>query len=103
MWVTNINGTSDNKCGCGSWLEHWKKVGGEGLPSYCAEKTCTRKPEVGAHVQKLNSADKAWYIVPFCQEHNGQTGKSIEIVDSVRLVSANVGDTCGKVFARYSY
>jgi len=96
MKVNNINGTSDNTCKCGSWLDHWKKFSGQSLPSYCSEKTCTGKPEVGAHVQKDGSTDTAWYIVPFCAKHNSETGKSLEIVDSVKLASANVSQTCGK-------
>ena len=95
MKVININGTSDNTCRCGSWLEHWKKLSGQAVPSYCAEKACTKKPTVGAHVQKDNSTDKGWYIVPLCDEHNRQT-KSLELVDSATLVSANVSLTCGK-------
>lgn len=96
MKVKNINGTSDSTCECGSWLDHWKKFSGQSLPTYCSEKTCTKKPEVGAHVQKDNSTDSNWYIVPFCNTHNLETGKSLEIVDSVKLVSANVSETCGK-------
>lgn len=96
MRVKNINGTSDNTCKCGSWLEHWKKFGDQVLPTYCSEIKCTGKPEVGAHVQKDNSTDSSWYIVPLCKTHNGETGKSMEIVNSVKLVSANVSETCGK-------
>ena len=96
MKVKNINGTSDNACKCGSWLEHWKNYSKQDLPKYCSEKTCTGKPEVGAHVQKDNSTDESWYIVPFCYTHNAKTGESLEIVESVKLVSANVNETCGK-------
>ncbi len=96
MRVKNINGTSDNTCKCGSWLEHWKKFSSQTLSSYCSEVKCTKKPEVGAHVQKDNSTDTNWYIVPFCNTHNGETGKSLDIVDSVKLVSANVSETCGR-------
>jgi hypothetical protein len=69
---------------------------GQGLPTYCPEKTCTQKPEVGAHVQKDGSYDSAWYIVPLCKIHNAETGKSLEVSDSMTLVSANVNETCGK-------
>ena len=93
MWVKNVNGTSQNTCKCGSWLDHWKKFSGK-TAQYCSEKTCTNKPEVGAHVQK-NTSDSSWYIVPLCNEHNRKTS-SLELVDSVQLVSANVSNTCGK-------
>ena len=96
MRVRNINGTSDKACKCGSWLDHWKNFSDQSLSKYCSEKSCIQKPEVGAHVQKDSSTDDSWYIVPFCYTHNGETGKSLEIVDSVKLVSANVSETCGK-------
>ena len=96
MKVTNINGTSDNTCKCVSWLEHWEKYSGQSLPSYCAESKCMSKPEVGAHVQKDSTSDKSWYIIPLCKTHNAEKGKSITVIDSIKLASANVKDTCGK-------
>jgi hypothetical protein len=93
MKVRNINGTSDNSCKCGSWLAHWKNFSSTSL-KYCAEKSCTNDIEVGAHVQKPDSTDKSWYIVPLCKEHNAMTGTSIEISDSTTLVSANTQATC---------
>ena len=95
MKVKNINGTSQRTCKCGSWLDHWKNYSGRSLPTYCPEKTCTNKPEVGAHVQKDSSTDRSWYIVPLCRTHNAETGKSLELVDSIKLASANVAATCG--------
>jgi hypothetical protein len=96
MKVKNINGTSDNTCKCGSWLEHWKKFGGGLLLTYCPVTKCYEKAEVGAHVQKDSSYDTNWYIVPLCKTHNGEKGKSLDIDNSVVLVSANVSETCGK-------
>jgi hypothetical protein len=95
MKVINFNGTSDNSCKCGSWLEHRKKFTGRSIPIICPEQTCTDKPEVGAHVLKDSSTDKSWYIVPLCKKHNAQTGQSLNIVDTP-LASANVANTCGK-------
>ena len=95
MKVNNINGTSQNTCKCGSWLNHWTKFSGQSLPTYCPEQTCTRKPEVGAHVQKDGSTDNSWYIIPLCQKHNAETGMSLTVSDSIALVSANVSRTCG--------
>lgn len=96
MKINNINGTSDNTCKCGSWLNHWKNYSGQSLPSYCPEEKCTQKPEVGAHVQRDSSSDRSWYIVPLCKAHNARTGESLRISDSVILVSANVSNTCGR-------
>jgi len=95
MKVNNISGTSDKTCKCGSWLDHWKNFSGQSLPGYCPEKTCLQTPEVGAHVQKDNSTDRSWYIVPLSKKHNGETGKSLEVSDSTTLVSANATSTCG--------
>jgi len=96
MKVKNINGTSAKTCKCGSWLNHWKNFNGQSLPNYCPEVKCTKKPEVGAHVQKDSATDSNWYIIPLCQTHNAKTGESLEISDSIKLVSANVSETCGK-------
>lgn len=96
MRVRNINGTSDNTCKCDSWLDHWIKFGGQSLPRYCVEVTCRESPEVGAHVQKDDSTDSSWYIIPLCKRHNGEQGESLEVSDGTTLVPANVSETCGK-------
>jgi hypothetical protein len=90
--VKNINGTSSTKCKCGSWLDHWKKYSKQTV-TYCSQKTCTTKELVGAHVKKVSSTDSSWYIVPLCHSHNKTDGE-LEIVDSVKLVSANKSETC---------
>jgi hypothetical protein len=95
MKIKNLNGTSPNVCKCGSWLEHWKKFSGQPA-SHCCELMCTKKPEVGAHIQKDASPDACWYVVPLCSTHNAETGKTMDISDRVVLVSANVTETCGK-------
>lgn len=94
MKVKNINGTTDNTCRCGTWIDHWKNYSSQALSKYCSEEQCPEKPEVGAHVQKDNSSDSSWYIVPLCKKHNGETNKSIDI-GNVELVDANVSQTCG--------
>lgn len=95
MKVKNINGTSQNTCKCGSWLEHWKNFSGQSY-TYCPVEGCLKKIEVGAHVQKDSTTDRKWYIVPFCKTHNAETGGSLEISDNITLVSANVSETCGE-------
>jgi hypothetical protein len=90
--VTNINGTSDTTCECGSWLQHWKNFSGQ-IVTFCSEKNCTNKDIVGAHVQKANSTNKSWYIIPLCQSHNKSTS-DLETVESCTLVSANKKETC---------
>ncbi len=91
--IKNINGTSALKCKCGTWLGHWKKHSGQSA-YFCSEKTCINTSLVGAHVKKAESLDNNWYIVPLCVAHNFSVG-TLEISDSVKLVSANVSNTCG--------
>lgn len=93
MKVKNINGTSQNTCKCGSWLQHWKNFSGQ-TATICRAKGCSRSDIKGAHVQKDVSYDSNWYIVPFCSEHN-MSKESVELVDGTNLVSANVSQTCG--------
>jgi hypothetical protein len=95
MRVSNINGTTDRACNCGSWFAHWRKLSGQSLSLCCPMQSCIEPPEVGAHVQKDGSRDRNWYIVPLCKTHNRETGKSLDIDSRVKLVSANVSGTCG--------
>jgi hypothetical protein len=95
MKVTNINGTSDNICKCGTWFDHWKKFSGQTI-TYCPVGKCYEKELVGAHVQKDGTTDRGWYIIPLCKKHNGEKGKSLNVNDVFKLVSANVNETCGK-------
>jgi hypothetical protein len=96
MKVKNINGTSTRACSCGSWLQHWRNFSKTPLPRFCAEIACPGPPELGAHVQRADSADQNWYIVPLCHLHNAKTSESIEISERTVLVPANVSLTCGK-------
>jgi hypothetical protein len=98
--IRNINGTSDKICVCDSWLDHWKNFSGQSLSNYCSESACTQKPEVGAHIQKDSFADQNWYIVPLCKAHNSASNKALAIGDGIKLVSANVSETCSR-FSRY--
>lgn len=92
MKVTNINGTSDNDCICGSWIQHWENFSGKS-PFFCSEKSCTETKLVGAHVQKMTSDD--WFIIPLCKKHNNSK-EDLEVVDSTVFVSANRSKTCEK-------
>jgi len=96
MTITNVNGTSDTACKCGSWLNHWKKFSGRTPPEYCPVVKCLGKDLVGAHVQKADSIDRNWYIAPLCSKCNAQSGGRLEVADWVTLVSANKSDTCAK-------
>jgi hypothetical protein len=56
---------------------------------------CVEKNEIGAHVQKDNSPDKAIYILPLCKTQ-AQPGQSVTVNDYLPLVSANLAETCAK-------
>ncbi len=97
MIITNINGTTDNICNCGSWLDHWLRFSGQLLPPHCPEARCIDKPTVGAHIQLGGlMGGNEWYIIPLCQSHNRSVAR-LEVSNSIRLVSANVGQTCGRL------
>ncbi|MER5076165.1 hypothetical protein ACIS7S_10410 [Providencia sp. DFU6] len=94
MKLKNLKGTSKNKCSCNSWLKHWLNTTGEtSLPDYCGEKSCMEKPTDGAHVIKVDSTDKDWYIVPLCHEHNENVDE-FELFSGVKLAPASVSKTC---------
>ena len=93
MKARNINGTSDNTCRCGSWIQHWKNYGGNSEHPFCSALRCTRTDVVGAHVQKEYGSK--WYIIPLCPEHNNMRGETIDVSASTVFVSANVAETCG--------
>ena len=92
MRVKNINGTSQNVCKCGSWLQHWRNYSGQ-QATICRASGCSRSDLAGAHVQKDVNYDNNWYIVPFCIMHNRST-YSVELVYGTALVSANKKLTC---------
>ena len=94
MKVKNINGTSQNRCKCGSWINHWENYSGLKATA-CSAIGCVNKDLVGAHVQKDSIYDSNWYIVPLCNSHNFTNGV-INIVYGTKLVSANVANTCDK-------
>jgi hypothetical protein len=91
-----VNGVNADECACGSWLTHWARFSGLGVSNYCPEVSCVSRAEVGAHVQKADPADDAWYIVPLCRMHATQIGQDITLGDGTRLVSADIASTCGK-------
>jgi hypothetical protein len=93
--VKNINGTTDNTCACGSWLEHWKKFSNVPL-EYCSEQSCAMVDLVGAHVMKAYGDDDNWYIIPLCKRHNKLKGQDLDVVVSTVFVPANTKETCEK-------
>lgn len=94
MKVKNINGTMARECACGSWLDHWQTFSRLSL-TFCPVDDCTNLSDVGAHVQKDDPTDDGWYVVPLCSAHNAQVGASVVIAYWIKLVSADVAETCG--------
>jgi|GEM_PF-535502 len=97
MRIKNINDMCDKPCRCGSWLEHWKNLGQQPLPTTCAAKGCEHIPVAGAFAQKDNYFDDGWFIVPLCQKHNRLFGACLDIKDGVVLVSSRLSKSCGSV------
>lgn len=69
MKVKNVNGTSRFSPKGGSWLDYWKEQKGKSA-TVCSAYGCWGTDLVGAHVQKVNSTDKCYYIVPLCRSCN---------------------------------
>ena len=86
MKVKNINGTTGRKSPDNmSWLEYYMQKAGWTFEPLCCGCNCIEKSRVGAHVMKVDSRDKKWYIVPMCYDHNNQRGETLEI-DDIELV-----------------
>lgn len=89
--VKNLNGTSDNNPrskGYATWKEFWEDKTKRKF-STCSCGECIATATVGAHVQKANSSDMKWYIVPLCNSCNvGKKGIVFEVRDN-DLVAVN--------------
>lgn len=88
----NKKGTAERSCSCGSWKQHWINNSNESWPTKCSVKGCTNDAELGAHVINLKVSGE--HIVPMCNSCN-QLNSEFELKGKVRLVSANVANTCG--------
>ncbi len=74
MKVKNVSGSSrfPKPTGFDSWLDYWEYHSKKNA-YFCSASGCFRKDLVGAHVQKANSTDNKWYIVPLCSGCNQRT------------------------------
>ncbi len=93
MQALKIQNTSEKSCMCENWLDHWERYS-DSEANKCSVIDCDYDDLVGAHVSIIDYDDDDWYIIPLCKEHNQLKG-TLEIYDEVKLVPANVGDTCG--------
>jgi hypothetical protein len=91
MKLFKIHETSNSVSMGENWIDHWKKFSGQPLSNCCAVLDCVLSPEVGAFVMRVGSEDDARYIVPLCETHSKQSGKSLYLSESVKLVSSQCG------------
>ena len=74
--VKNVIGSSrfPHPAGYTSWLDYWEKQTGC-QATHCFALDCRKWTNglVGAHVQKVDSLDKHYYIVPLCEPCNHRT------------------------------
>lgn len=89
---SNVNGSGERKCRCGSWKQHWINFSGKEWPSICSVKGCYERPVLGAHVR--NPDVKGEKIIPMCWGCN-QLENKFSLKDGVTCVSANMSETCG--------
>lgn len=83
MYIHNVKGSSkistDPPKPYESWLSYWEDKANCRLdPNIyykcpACGKATLRKDFDGCHVQKANSDDKSWYIVPLCSSCNHRT------------------------------
>lgn len=90
MKVRNVNGSDrwDAPSGYNSWLEYWEKNSGE-RAVYCSAHSCWGTNLVGAHVQKVDSNDQKYYIVPLCRSCNPRSG-NFEVSSKLVPVPSNL-------------
>ena len=72
--VKNVVGSSrfGAPTGYSSWLDYWERKT-KTKKTICGASGCNKSDLVGAHVQKVNSIDKSWYITPLCKSCNQRT------------------------------
>ena len=89
---SNVSGTADKTCPCGTWKKHWLKHSGESWPKSCSVKGCTEAPTLGAHISNPNVTGNR--IVPMCSSCNGLDG-TFDLKGNVTLVQAKELKGCG--------
>lgn len=84
--VKNLNDTFDRIPSTGnSWRQFWEEKSGKKIDK-CSRRGCAKKATDGAHVQKADSDDRRWYIVPLCHECNMKPSSEEFYVDEEDLV-----------------
>ena len=58
---------------------------------------------VGAHVQKENTIDNNWYVIPLFKKCNSKNSDETFEVDDIGFAWANTNETCKKFENRYQF
>ena len=94
MKINNVKGSSkvspNPPSGYKSWLDYWEQNHGQILDPNgwyecpgCGE-SFQRKDFDGCHVQKVDSTDNKWYIIPLCDSCN-HTTEELEVKEGLLL------------------
>ena len=98
MKVKNIDGSSKAPFkqppqGYDSWIAYYKNMlnYSDSKNLCCANIDCSKKNKkiVGAHVRKVDSNDKKWYIVPLCISCNGISSCTEIDIGNTNMVAVN--------------
>lgn len=103
MRIKNVKGSSKVSpkapSGCDSWLNYWETIVKFPLEQEkrytcpACGKAYAREHFDGCHVQKDNSMDKKWYIIPLCDSCNHRTD-TFEVKDNLLIdVPSNLSIT----------
>ena len=87
----NKKGTSERKCKCKTWKQHWLNFSKEKWPEKCCVKDCKEAAALGAHI--YNSKEEGEWIVPACEACNKRTDE-FSLDSNTTLVPANKQKTC---------
>ena len=94
MKVRNLQEESHSPtCACESWLEHWEKNCGK-KAGICSALNCSKKAEVGGHVQKRDVGNDSWYIIPICKGCNGKHGQEYEVKSGTTFITVHETNQC---------
>ena len=79
-WVFRDGNKWHRRCGCSSWINHWRTGVLRDYPNIhpavvldppCYVRGCGDRGDRGAHVLQVDGrTSQTWYIVPFCAKHN---------------------------------
>lgn len=89
VWVKNLHhGTDENT----DYIDQWISI--KGPFTDCSNLDCQNDDDnpklVGAHVIKVDSDDKKWYICPLCHKCNSDDNNDPMRVYEDRLVEYNI-------------